>query len=83
VCVGRQRRGRCVVGCRRTFETLPMDSLPLSLVARTADAEEPQSTPAQGALESAGAGITGGTFVRSAFSYRRRLYGPWMTLTSR
>jgi hypothetical protein len=60
-----------------------MDSLPLSLVARTADAEDAQSTPAQGALESAGAGITGGMFVRSAFSYHGRLYGPWMTLTPR
>jgi hypothetical protein len=80
------------VGCRRTFETLAMDSLPLSLVARTADAEEAQSTPAQGALESAGAGITGGMLVRllvslccsgSAFSYCGRLYGSWMALTSR
>jgi hypothetical protein len=69
-----------------------MDSLPLSLVARTADAEGPQSTPAQGALESAGAGITGGMSVRSpvflyysgsTFSYHGRLYGSWMTLTSR
>jgi hypothetical protein len=69
-----------------------MDSLPLNLVARTAVAEEPQSTPAQGALESAGAGITGGMFVRllvflwcsgSAFSYHGRLCGPWMTLTPR
>jgi hypothetical protein len=69
-----------------------MDSPPLSLVARTADAEDAQSTPAQGALESAGAGITGGMFVRSsvflhysgsAFSDHGRLYGPWMTLTPR
>ena len=41
---------------------MAMASLPLDLVARTTAALDAQATPAQGTLESAGAGITGGMF---------------------